>query len=92
MLINIRRIRTIPLKVILARSLTFLSGWTTSPSGVSFQKSSSVIFVSAILEQDRTTVLTLHADYFHGLNCMSLLLNRVLLLSAETILLISFQR
>ena len=42
--INIRRIRTIPLKVILARSLTFLSGWTTSPSGVSFQKSSSVIW------------------------------------------------
>ena len=70
-----RRIRIISFGVILERSLTFLSGWTTSPGSVSFRRSSSVICVSAILEQERTIVLSFHDDCLRGGNCNRLLLN-----------------
>ena len=50
-----RRIRAVPKKVILARSLTFLSGWISSPRCVSFRRSSSVIQCLRSSEQERMT-------------------------------------
>ena len=49
-------------------------------------------FVSAISEQERTMVLSVHADGLRGGNYKSLLLNTVLLLATDSILLFSFER
>ena len=81
----IRRIRTISFEVTLAWFLTFPSGWTTSPGGVSFRKPSSVILCRRSRSRRGRVAPSFHVDCLRGENCKSLLLNTVLLLSIDSI-------